>query len=56
MNNEQSKAVLTRQADTKGNSIAPTHFFTSALDGGHWSASRPGRALPTGKRPQVQIG
>jgi hypothetical protein len=26
--------------------IASTHFTTSALDGGEWSASRPGRALP----------
>jgi hypothetical protein len=24
-------------------------FLTSALDGGEWSASRPGRALPRGK-------
>jgi hypothetical protein len=26
---------------------------TSALDGGEWSASRPGRALATGKGPPV---
>jgi hypothetical protein len=26
-------------------------FFTSALDGGEWSASRPGRALLPGKNP-----
>jgi hypothetical protein len=26
-------------------------FLTSALDGGEWSASRPGRALPRGKTP-----
>jgi hypothetical protein len=25
-------------------------FSTSALDGGEWSASRPGRALPPGER------
>jgi hypothetical protein len=25
--------------------------MTSALDGGEWSASRPGRALPRGKNP-----
>jgi hypothetical protein len=31
-------------------------FTTSALDGGEWSASRPGRALPPGKRPPVPIG
>jgi hypothetical protein len=27
-----------------------------ALDGGEWSASRPGRALPPGKGPPVPIG
>jgi hypothetical protein len=30
-------------------------FTTSALDGGVWSASRPGRALPPGKEPRVPI-
>jgi hypothetical protein len=30
-------------------------FMTSALDGGEWSASRPGRALPPGKGPPVPI-
>jgi hypothetical protein len=29
---------------------------TSAVDGGEWSASRPGRALPPGKRTPVPIG
>jgi hypothetical protein len=31
-------------------------FMTSALDGGEWSASCPGRALPPGKGPPVSIG
>jgi hypothetical protein len=31
-------------------------FLTSALDGGEWSASRPGRALPPGKGPPVSVG
>jgi hypothetical protein len=31
-------------------------FLTSALDGGEWSASRPGRALAAGKGPPVPIG
>jgi hypothetical protein len=31
-------------------------FLTSALDGGEWSASRPGRALPPGKGLPVPIG
>jgi hypothetical protein len=30
-------------------------FTTSALDGGEWSASRPGRALPPGKVSPVPI-
>jgi hypothetical protein len=30
-------------------------YLTSALDGGEWSASRPGRALPPGKEPSVPI-
>jgi hypothetical protein len=30
-------------------------FSTSALDGGEWSALRPGRALSPGKRPPVPI-
>jgi hypothetical protein len=30
-------------------------FSTSALDGGEWSASRPGRALPPVKGPPVPI-
>jgi hypothetical protein len=30
-------------------------FSTSALDGGEWSASRPGRAFTPGQGPQVPI-
>jgi hypothetical protein len=30
-------------------------FLTSALEGGEWSASRPGRTLPPGKEPPVPI-
>jgi hypothetical protein len=30
-------------------------YLNSALDGGEWSASRPGRALPPGKGPPVPI-
>jgi hypothetical protein len=30
-------------------------FSTSTLDGGEWSATRPGRALPPGKGPPVPI-
>jgi hypothetical protein len=31
-------------------------FLTSALDGGEWSASRPGQALLPGKVPLVPVG
>jgi hypothetical protein len=31
-------------------------YSTSALDGGEWSASRPGRALAPGKGPPVPFG
>jgi hypothetical protein len=31
-------------------------YLTSALDGGVWSASRSGHALPPGKEPLVPIG
>jgi hypothetical protein len=30
-------------------------FTTSALDGGEWSASRPGRALPPGIGPRYPL-
>jgi hypothetical protein len=30
-------------------------FLTSALEGGEWSASQPGRPLPPGKEPPVPI-
>jgi hypothetical protein len=38
-----------------GEEYSPYSFTTSALDGGEWSASRPGRALPKGKGPPVPI-
>jgi hypothetical protein len=31
-------------------------FTTASLDGGEWSASRPGRSLLLGKGPPVPIG
>jgi hypothetical protein len=31
-------------------------YLTSALDGGEWSASCPGSALPPGKEAMVPIG
>jgi hypothetical protein len=39
-----------------GEEYSSYSFTTSALDGGEWSASCPGRALPTGLGPLVPIG
>jgi hypothetical protein len=38
-----------------GEEYSSYSFTTSALDGVEWSATRPGRALPPGKGPQVPI-
>jgi hypothetical protein len=38
-----------------GEDYSSNSFTTSALYGGEWSASRPGRALPAGKGPAVPI-
>jgi hypothetical protein len=49
---KKKKSVPLHTMEALGGSggIAPTHSLTtSALDGGEWSASRPGRALPPGK-------
>jgi hypothetical protein len=39
----------------RGKGYGSYSFLTSALDGGEWSASRPGRALPPGKNSPVPI-
>jgi hypothetical protein len=41
------------QTPRERGSTAPTQFLTSAPDGGEWSASRPGRALPPGKATRI---
>jgi hypothetical protein len=38
-----------------GEEYSSYSFTTSALDGGEWSASRPGRDLPPGKGPPLPI-
>jgi hypothetical protein len=49
-----SSSPATRHGDAWGERRYSSYsFFTSALDGGEWSASRPGRALPLGKGPPV---
>jgi hypothetical protein len=46
----KSKDVLQHHVGAKRERIySPYPFLTSALDGGEWSASQPGRTLPTGK-------
>jgi hypothetical protein len=39
-----------------GDGYSSYSFSTSALDGGEWSASRPGRALAPEKGPPVPTG
>jgi hypothetical protein len=38
-----------------GEKYSSYSFMTSTLDEGQWSASRPGRALPTGKGPRYPL-
>jgi hypothetical protein len=45
----------TRYAGTSGGKYSSYTFLTTALDGGQWSASRPGRALPLGKDPRYPL-
>jgi hypothetical protein len=50
------KVVPLYHAGAKEKRNYNSSFLTSALDGDEWSASRPGHALPLGKRPPVPIG
>jgi hypothetical protein len=52
LHNQSTEKVQDSSASTGG--IAPP-FLTSALDGGEWSALRPGSALPPGNEPPVPI-
>jgi hypothetical protein len=48
------KLLRTHHAEAKGERRDCSYsFFTSALDGGEWSASRKGCALAPGKDPSV---
>jgi hypothetical protein len=51
----KSKVVPLRsiQAHLGDRRYSSYSLLTSALEGGEWSASRPGRALPPGKEPPV---
>jgi hypothetical protein len=46
---------LYRHAGAKGERRYSSYSLTLALDRGEWSASRSGRAFPSGKRPPVPI-
>jgi hypothetical protein len=48
--------VLVMQVLSGRGGIAPISFLTLALDGGEWSKSHPGCALPPGKGPPVPTG
>jgi hypothetical protein len=51
-----SVKVKTHYAGAKGERKYSSYsFFTSALDGGEWSASCFGHALPLGKDPQYPL-
>jgi hypothetical protein len=54
----QLKAVPlnSMEAIEGGRMHSPCSFLTLALDGGEWSASRPGRDLAPGKGPPVPTG
>jgi hypothetical protein len=54
---DKSKAKLPRYTPwwRLGGVYSSYSFLTLALDGGEWSASRPGRALPRGMDPPVPI-
>jgi hypothetical protein len=53
----KSSIPATRHGGVLGERRYSSYLFTtSELDGGEWSASRPGRALPLGKGPSVPIG
>jgi hypothetical protein len=51
----KGKAVPLHTYGGKGGMYSSYSFTTSQLDGGEWSTSRPGRALPPGKGPPVPI-
>jgi hypothetical protein len=47
LNIKKANLFRTRDAGAKGERMYNSYsFLISALDGGEWSASRPGRALP----------
>jgi hypothetical protein len=54
----KSKAVLLHGMEAHGGEkrYSSYSYLTSALDGGEWSASRPGRTLPPVKEPLVPTG
>jgi hypothetical protein len=56
--NSKVKVKMSRNAmqAKRGEEYSSYSFLTSELDGGEWPTLRPGRTLPSGKRPSVPIG
>jgi hypothetical protein len=54
LNTKKQSSPTTRHGG--GRRYSSYSFMTSALDGGDWSASRPGHVLPPGKGPPVPTG
>jgi hypothetical protein len=51
---KQSKAVPLRNSGAKGDKSSSCYsLLTSALDGGEWLVSRPGRAYPRERTPGI---
>jgi hypothetical protein len=54
--NKKQSSPAPRHGGALGERRYSSHsLLTSALDGGEWSASRPGRALPRGKDPRYPL-
>jgi hypothetical protein len=53
--NYKKQSLYTPWRRLGGEEVYSYSFTTSALDGGEWSTSRPGRSLPPGKGPPVPI-
>jgi hypothetical protein len=56
ISSSKGKAVPQNTYGGGGERMSSSYSFTSALDGGEWSVSRLGCALPPGKGPPVPTG
>jgi hypothetical protein len=51
----KTKEVPEHTTEAQGRRCSSYSFMTSALDGGEWSVSLPGRALPPGEGPPYPL-